>query len=247
MNRRGPASNVVNQRGFTLVELLIGLVLTALVMTLIFGSLRIVSRSWDSVEYRQQQVTEQYQLQQLLRRLLAQAQAERLRDVDNVLQATFRGESEQVIFLAPLQSGNPEAGLSWYRLVLSPATAERPQALVLESRAYSQGESVDWVSLFDPVVTVLEDGTALAPPVEHVLRVTGDARLSFRYLYYEPGELAEISDQWLEQTALPLRVDLFLEEFPELMEPDQRPLPLISAWDGFSIALQEYAYAERTD
>ncbi len=235
--------------GFTLVELMIALVLTGMIMVLLFGSLRVSSRGWDAAEQRQQQVSEQYQLQQFLRRLIGQARGERVRDIDGVLQVTFRGDRDQLVFAAPRFSASSVGGLLWYRLYLSDATDDRPQALMLQTRKFVSGKSIDWFSLFDPDrVTRLDDGEEeIQPPEEHLLRVTGEARLSFEYMFFGDDGSDEESDQWLEEVRLPTLVELRLEEFEPENEADQPEGSLLNSWQPFSIALQEYNYAVRTD
>ncbi|TCK08765.1 prepilin-type N-terminal cleavage/methylation domain-containing protein [Marinobacterium mangrovicola] len=239
----------IDAAGFTLVELMIALVLTGMIMLLLFGSLRVSSRGWDAAEQRQQQISEQYQLQQFLRRLIGQARGERIRDIDGVIQVTFRGEPDQLVFAAPQFSMSSEGGLLWYRLYLSEATDERPQALMLQTRTFAEQEGVDWLSLFDPdFVTRLDDeDKGIQPPEEHLLRITGDASLSFKYSFFDSDGSEEESDQWLDETRLPTLVELTLEEFDSEHEEEQAETPLLSSWQPLSVALQEYNYAVRTD
>lgn len=239
MNRTG-------QKGFTLVELLIALVLTGMIMSLLFASLRISSRAWDSVERRQQEVAEQYQLQQLLRRLLGNAQGERIRVVDGGVQVAFRGSRDEVVFVAPRYASSSGSGLLWYRLRLSEATSERPQALVLETLAFDNDRTVDWDRLFDPDPGVDYEGEPFPEPEEHILRLTGDAELSFTYLYYDAEKLDQTLDEWVDQTTLPLLVELSLEQ----SESDDMPpmmAALLSSWETLTIAMQEYSYDVRSD
>jgi len=240
--------NRTAERGFTLVELLIALVLTGMIMALLFGGLRITSRSWDAVEQRRQQITEQYQLQQLLRRLIGQAQTLRVRDRDSVIQVAFRGEADQLTFVAPRYAGSRGGAELWYRLYLSEATAERPQALMLETRGYSSGEAIDWFLLFDPAARDEMQAEPILPPEQHLLLVTGDARLRFTYHYHVMGAPERIEEQWLEEARLPTMVEINLETlFGGEGESDGAGTPLLTSWDGVSIALQEYDYAVRTD
>lgn len=238
--------------GFTLIELLIALLLTTLIFGLLFGALRIAARGAETTERRQQQSGEQYQLQQLLRRLIGQARSERVRDGDGVLQVAFRGEREQLIFVAPRYAGNGGQGLLWYRLYLSPATAQRGTALVLQTRIYDGSGSVEWQTLFDPEVTQNGQGEDLPPPVEHLLRLTGEARLSFSYSQQEQGRELESSDEWLEQNQLPLLVELSLEEFASDGDKNRddsgrEQAALLPGWQALAVALQEYTQDVRSD
>lgn len=236
--------------GFTLVELMIALVLTGMIMVLLFGSLRVSSRGWDAAEQRQQQVSEQYQLQQFLRRLIGQARGERVRDIDSVLQVSFRGESDQLTFVGPRFSMSSEGGLLWYRLYLREATDEGPEALVLQTRAFSEQDNIDWLALFDPFAATRlnDDLEEIQPPEEHVLLVTSDARLNFRYSFFADDGSLDDKNQWLDEVKLPSLVDLTLEEFEtDAVSKQQLVNQLLTSWQPLSIALQEYNYAVRTD
>ncbi|GAA0691489.1 hypothetical protein GCM10009104_18000 [Marinobacterium maritimum] len=239
--------NRIRQCGFTLVELLIALVLTGLIMSLLFASLRISSRAWDSADRRQQEVAEQYQLQQLLRRLVGNAQGERIRVVDGGVQVAFRGRRDEVVFVAPRYASSSGSGLLWYRLKLSEATPERPQALVLQTLAFENERTVDWDRLFDPDPGVDDEGELLPEPEEHVLRLTGDAELSFSYRYFDSDNPGQTLDEWLDQGTLPLTVELSLEQQPESDEVPTRRADLLSSWEALIIAMQEYSYDIRSD
>jgi len=244
--------NMQRARGFTLVELLIALVLTGLIMSLLFASLRISSRAWDSADRRQQAVAEQYQLQQLLRRLLAGAESQRIRVADTGVQIAFRGDSDEVVFVASRYASSRGSGLLWYRLRLSEATPERAQALVLETLPFDAEREVDWDQLFviDPGLD--KEGEPLPVPEEHVLRLTGDAELSFSYRYYDEDRLGQTLDEWVDQVTLPLQVTLSLETLPQRYDnaddagQAQRP-ELLSSWAELVIALQENSYDVRRD
>lgn len=236
-------------RGFTLVELLIALVLTALILSLLFVGLRISSRAWDSADQRQQAVTEQYQLQQLLRRLIGQARGERVRHVGGGVQVAFHGEAEQVIFLAPQNLSDPRGGLLWYRLRLQGMSADQAGALVLDTRLFDPDIQVDWNLLFDPTYMVDEFGNELPPPKQHRLRELDAARLRFSYFYYEMGQVGQTRDEWQEEGRLPLLVELSLEEgaIESSDSAQARTEVLLPSWTALAIAMQEYSHEVRRD
>ncbi|MBR9883622.1 MAG: prepilin-type N-terminal cleavage/methylation domain-containing protein [Oceanospirillales bacterium] len=228
-------------RGFTLIEMMIALLLTALVMTLIFGSLRLTSRGWDAADQQQERISRQYQVQQLLRRLIGQARDERIRDIDSVLQVAFRGEPDQLVFVAPAHAESGSSDLLWYRLRVEESDEPDDTALVLDTRAFRSAEIVDWTLLFDEEPQVGPEESAPAPRVSHRLLSLNEPQLRFQYMHVRPGELAEVSDSWIQNGELPLRVDLMLQS--DRAQPRGELLPL---WQELSFSLREYTYAVRT-
>lgn len=219
-------------RGFTLLELLITLVLMGLVMLLVFGGLRITSRIWEAADQRQQQVAEQYQLQQVLRRLVGQAQNHRVRDAQGRVQLAFHGEAEQLVFVAPASRAASNANLYWYRLYLAAATAERPAALMLQARTFESGAAVDWYSLFD-----VQPDDLLAPVElnEFVLLPLPEARIRLVYWGQQDRWLTEQPD-WVEQSVLPRLVELHIT-----FESEQA----VEHWPVLAVGLQEYLHETR--
>ena len=219
-------------RGFTLLELLITLVLMGLVMLLVFGGLRITSRIWEAAEQRQQQVAEHYQLQQVLRRLISQAQNRRVRDQEGRVQLAFKGEADQLIFVAPASRSNSGTGASWYRLYQAPASSDQPAALMLQARPFASGEAVDWVGLFEPGVTDLSEPVVLS---EYQLLPLSDASVRLVYWGQQDRWLAEQPD-WVEQSVLPRLVEVHIEFESEMAA---------EAWPVLAVGLQEYLYDTR--
>lgn len=87
--------------GFTLLELLIGLALLGLLLTLLFGGFRLASMTWDSAETRLERNTNEQMARALVRRLLMQLQPIRWRKSPNRTLA-FLGEPERLVAIAPL-------------------------------------------------------------------------------------------------------------------------------------------------
>lgn len=228
-------------RGFTLIEMLIALVLTALVLTLVFGSLRLTARGWDAADHQQIRIAEQYQVQQLLRRVIGAARNERIRDIDSVLQTAFRGEPDQLVFVAPADTESGNSQLLWYRLRVAEGDNEHPASLVLDTRTFKSAEIVDWTFLFDEEPEVEWDEALPAPIQTHRLLTLYMPELSFNYMAARPGELAEVSDRWVESGDLPLRVDLWLSSTEE-----SNPNRLVPSWQALSFSLRENTYAVRT-
>ncbi len=95
-------------RGFTLLELLIGMTLLGFILALLFGGFRLAANSWDAVETRIERTNDEQLARALVRRLLAQMQPVRWKKAVNVPIA-FIGEQGVVRALAPL-TGQAGAG-----------------------------------------------------------------------------------------------------------------------------------------
>ncbi|SEG04920.1 PulJ/GspJ family protein [Marinobacterium lutimaris] len=236
----------ITERGFTLIELLMALVLTALVMLLLFTSLRIGARSWEVADTRQQQIAEQYQLQQFLRRLISQARDARVRDRNGQVQVAFRGERDQLIFVAPSNLGSGDSSLLWYRLRVSEATADRPRALMLETSGFQERQGIDWAELFDASLRIDAEGNELSPPREYLLGITGEAELEFSYVSYDSRQLEEERGIWLEEAQLPTMIEVSLKQSGA--DPSQGTGSAeLAGWNGMSVLLQEFSHGLRTD
>lgn len=83
-SREHKVVEVTNQRGFTLLEVLISATLIAIMMVLLLGSLRIGAGSWDSGEQRFDQTSQMLVLQSFLRKHLSAAVPWRLGEADRV-------------------------------------------------------------------------------------------------------------------------------------------------------------------
>jgi len=105
------------QRGFTLLELLIALVIVSLVMTAAFGALRLGSRSWESGLERADSVEEMQAFAEFLRRQLAQTVAVAWHDEAGT-RIAFAGESQKLRFVAPAPFDSGRVGLLTYALTI---------------------------------------------------------------------------------------------------------------------------------
>lgn len=124
MNRSRPLSTAVSARrrpgGFTLVELLVGLALFALISILLAGGLRFGIRAWEVGRERAEPTDEVGLAQNLLRRELGEAALQR----DDRDASTFAGGPDSVAFAAPLPAA-AMAGESYAFLLQASAVAER--------------------------------------------------------------------------------------------------------------------------
>lgn len=106
--------------GFTLVELLVGLTLVALISVALMGGLRFGIRAWETGSDRLDQFSRIEVVQNLLRRELAQATLPRIPVDQAVIPPAFRGNPGELQFLAPLPVHFAEGGLRIFRLEARP-------------------------------------------------------------------------------------------------------------------------------
>jgi general secretion pathway protein J len=88
-------------RGFTLLELLIGLALLGLILTLLYGGFRLATRIWDGVEKKAEQSADAQAGQSLIRRVMGQAQPIHWKGLKEQPLA-FSGEQNMLRVIAPL-------------------------------------------------------------------------------------------------------------------------------------------------
>lgn len=122
--------------GFTLVELLVGLTLLALLSVLLFGGFRFGLRAWESGDRQIHEVGEVERAQGLLRTLLSEAQQPAVIAENGGVRIvpSFEGTSDSVIFIAPLPAHRGTGGL--YEIQLAVDRSDMSDAIVLSWRPY---------------------------------------------------------------------------------------------------------------
>ncbi len=139
------------QRGFTLMEVMIALVLISLVMAMLFAGLRSVARSWDAAEARTSDGSQIRAVEEFLRAKLRQSWSVQVRH-DRGAFSAFSGDSEQLRFVAPMmnQLGPPGLYLVEIRLEkdvlslrLAPYDHEVGEDALDESESYPLIEGVN--------------------------------------------------------------------------------------------------------
>lgn len=192
------------QRGFTLLEILLALVLLAFVMLGAWGAVRGATRvthSADAVMARSEAVRT---VQQFLRTYLGAAQPQPFVAAGGSAARMFHGTATALEYVAPLPMQSGHAGL--YVQVLSLQKTASGTLLRLAYRPYAN------------------DGTEQAKPVEHVL-LTDLRGGKFQYLAAAAfGKPAAWRDDWQAVNSLPLAVRIQLDPawptrvaFPELV------------------------------
>ena len=184
-------------RGFTLLELLIGMTLLGFMLALLFAGFRLASDSWDAVDRRTLRTTDEEMARALVRRLVTQLQPVRWKRALNQPVA-FTGEPGGFRAIAPLSG---QAGLGGLRVI--EFSAERESA--------GSKESFRMVLRQAPLRYDTENfSDGLAEAKDHTI-LSGLTTVRFGY-YGVPktGEPAQWFDVWPNPEQLPqlLRVRL---------------------------------------
>ena len=116
MNRAARASVPTTQRGFTLLELVIALMLLGLMLPLAFAGLRLGLATWDSVEDRLNADNDQLLAHDFLRRQLERAQLPTQRDLSVEPDFSFNGNADRLQFVAPLPAHLGQGGMYRFEL-----------------------------------------------------------------------------------------------------------------------------------
>lgn len=194
------------QNGFTLLELLIGMVLLGMMLTLLFGGLRLGSISWDSGEQRADEAAQLRAIQGFIRRELGQALPLRWKKETDTRLA-FEGTSDTLKFVAPLPAQVSVGGL--YLLGLELENADEGQRLIMK-RALTEAAAQDFSGLEQGEKSVL---------VDHVKNMT---------ISYFGSATAQGTpgwqDKWDDPQRLPLLVRIQVESsvgrgWPDLVVP----------------------------
>jgi general secretion pathway protein J len=194
-------------RGFTLLELLIGMTLLGFILALLFGGFRLAANSWNAVDERAERSADEQATRALVRRLVNYAQPLRWNNVAvKALQAPQTGPSlafsagrERLQLVAPLAG---RIGLRVVELAIEPdeAVAGRPLGLRLLLRN-------------GPVRYNTDDFTASLDSDPQGRTLLGGLD-SAAFAYYGPekrGDPPQWLAQWPAMDRLPMLVRLHLE------------------------------------
>jgi len=171
--------------GFTLLELLIAMTLLGFILALLFGGMRLASRSWDAGELRSGYSMHLSLLQGFLRRELSQISPYRWKKKTDTEMA-FTGESGRLRFVAPIAARLEPGGLYMVSLEL---VKDGENSQLVMRRAIPYSDSGDFTALDNAEKVVL------AEQVE---------ALAFSYYGPESKDAeARWSDKWANPTLLP--------------------------------------------
>lgn len=196
--------NRIKSQGFTLLEMLVAMLLLGLLAGLIFGGLQVASRSWEKVSRQAEQADEAMLVQSFLRQLVERVRPVLLRDPDLVIQVAFRGQDNQLLFVAPLP--HQDEKLAWFSLGLE-QNAAGGSRLVLRSLPFQlqAKNQIDWDDL------ALQLQQQVATPGSELLGLAITS-LQIDYLPREDEEgMPQWQPDWLLQEQLPELIRLRFE------------------------------------
>jgi general secretion pathway protein J len=196
MNLR-PHSSLRRNKGFTLLEVLVAVVIMAVIMTTAFGALRLGGRSWEAGIARASGNEAFRAVADLLRRQIAQI-IPMTWPGDTETRIALEGTSEQLRFVAPAPQQYRHAGLFEYSL-----TVQR------------QGLDTNLVLSYIPFIP---DGEEFQTPASHqqVQLVEGLQRVSFDY-FGNPANTGVRARSNKEPPRWHRRWDADAQEFPDLI------------------------------
>ena len=186
--------NVV--RGFTLLETLVGLTLLGVMLILIYASLNVGLRAWDTGEKRVAEASHQRVVQSFLRRELSQVFPVRWRGIPES-KIAFDGGKEEIKFVTMLTLGAAarEGGMQWGHLYVADGDTpggERRRTLFIKRSGFNL-QAKDW------------DGLDAAKPIALI-----DGVKSFEIGYYgAENETAEA--KWTSEWTNPLRMPTLIK------------------------------------
>lgn len=191
-------------RGFTLLELLIGMTLVGFILALLFAGLNLGTRSWEAGEQRMVSSSQQAVVVEFIRRMFEQTEPVRWQ-VDAEDRLAFAGDAESLRFVGTLAMHEGATGRHLIALDLADGASGRE--LVMRWR------------LADP----REPGFGGVEQAEPKVLIKAISGMALAYFGAETDlEEPAWHDQWLNQKTLPrlIRLRLTLENgetWPELV------------------------------
>ena len=185
------------QRGFTLIELSVALVLLALISSVLYGSLSLAGTSWDRGEAKSQQTGEMRLTEDFLRRTLIAQHPMRLHKIpDQPLY--FSGSSDSLAYAAALP-GRAGSGMYYFKI------------------AVTQNGDASRLTL----TRVIPDYAATAVPdfggADFSVLAERIAEVRFGYLGRDAGAAATMAPTWRDRWDDPQRL-------PDLIRLDVKPV-----------------------
>lgn len=102
---------IARQSGFTLLEMIIGITLLGFILTLVYGGLRLGTRSWEAGERAIEVSSRQAVVGDFLRRQLSLVYPLRWKNDEGTEVLAFAGEAESLHFAAPVAARSGAGGI----------------------------------------------------------------------------------------------------------------------------------------
>lgn len=199
-------------RGFTLLEAIVALVVLAMMMAVMTGSIRFAGQSRDAAAARIDTIDNMRIAEDFLRQTLAQAHPKRWAKVVG-RPFVFRGEHDELFLAAPLTARVGVGGLFLLKFSLVDESREKGKKLVM-ARTFPSPDTQEMPDFADAETTVIADNLS---------------ELEFAYL----GRDDENSDptwfeDWKEPARMPEAVRVRIkpqvgQPWPELIVPLRLP------------------------
>ncbi len=211
------------ERGFTLLELTVALVLLALMAAVLVGSVRLAARSWDGGEAKAEQVAQMRQTGEFLRAQLSAEFPLRIKKAVG-LPLMFGGERNEMRYAAALPTRVAEGGVYYFRLTVA-HDGDKSQ-LVLERM------------IPEPDVTTEPSFSG----ADRSVLAAGIRDVTIGYFGRSAGAVFDETptwrDRWEDRDRLPIlvRIDVTPESGPPwpqiVVEPRRAPEAGCRSWDA---------------
>lgn len=134
-----------SQRGFTLIEIVVAMVLLGAIMVALYSGLAFALRSWDAADANGRRVADRRVGENFLRREVSEVFPMRWKDAMRVRFA-FEGEAQRMRFVSTRAAGISLAGLSFVGLQVETGADNRTRSLVMR-RVMADDDATDFASL----------------------------------------------------------------------------------------------------
>ncbi|MGH8559032.1 MAG: prepilin-type N-terminal cleavage/methylation domain-containing protein [Methylococcales bacterium] len=181
------------EHGFTLIEIMIGLVLLSIMMTLLFGSIRMGARAWDGGEKRAAEIDTMLVVENFLRKHLSTARPV-FDDFSNSDEPvfSFSGTDDSIQFVSNLPSSARLGGFHQFNLEL--VKEGDSLVLVAKLKPFYPALNGDYVSIED-------------------VRLIGGVD-SLEWSYYESDKIdpseGRWTDAWVDKNSMPVLIQLIV-------------------------------------
>ena len=181
--------NTNRNRGFTLVELQIAIVIMAIISILLLGALRLTSQAWRKVTDRQDAAEHQFLLSQMLRRHISGARLIKVRMDSGGMADSFIGGQDYLHYVAPFPRFINNGELYWWTLKIDWDESVQQEVLVLDYQPFDANLSLS----FDADSSLTIEGQS----GQRLMIASDIDTLVLAYYGVEGGDFANDDAQWL--------------------------------------------------